>query len=218
MARRPLRSSPHGSYAGAYPRWPVARGGSFGQLGARRHRRRAALLRRAARRLRHRDAARRISCRATCLRSSSSIAGNVKAACGRCGDRGCGCERTPASSSCPGSCHSRASPSSTAAADAAVMPRGNGGTSGSLVLALSLATPRDRGRHADLSRDHGRRRSGLVVRRRVIARRCRAALTEAANSPEQRAEKAAAAAEAAAALDWSETARQIVRALEAGRR
>ncbi len=104
-----------------------------------------------------------------------------------------------------------------AAADAAVMPRGNGGTSGSLILALSLATPvvaADTPTYREITGDGA---AAWLFEPGNLAS-LSAALAEAARSPEERAVKSAAAAEAAARLDWAESARRIVGALEAGRR
>lgn len=98
------------------------------------------------------------------------------------------------------------------AADVAVMPRGNGGTSGSLILALSLGAPVITADTPNYSEITGHGQAGWLFRpgsRVSLA----AAIVEAARSPEERARKAAAAAAAAAALDWEKSARLIAAVL-----
>ena len=99
------------------------------------------------------------------------------------------------------------------AADVAVMPRGNGGTSGSLILALSQGVPVIAA-DTPASREAGAdRESGWLFApgdRAALA----AALVEAAMAPrEVRVLKSAAAAAAARKLDWAAGARIIARKL-----
>ena len=93
------------------------------------------------------------------------------------------------------------------------MPRGNGGTSGSLVLALSLGTPviaADTPTYREITGDGAAawlfEPGNQRLARRGDRRRCRLA----GRAPRR---KAAAAAEAAAALDWTESARLIATVL-----
>jgi beta-1,4-mannosyltransferase len=102
------------------------------------------------------------------------------------------------------------------AADVAVMPRGNGGTSGSLILALSLGMPviaADIATYSELT-GHGQAGWLFGAGSRVSLA---AAITEAARSPEERARKAAAGSAAAEALDWDKSARRIAAALRSRR-
>jgi glycosyltransferase involved in cell wall biosynthesis len=99
------------------------------------------------------------------------------------------------------------------AANVAVMPRGNGGTSGSLILALSQGLPviaADMPANRDAGVDE---KSGWLFTpgdRDSLA----ASLSEAAvASPETRARKSAAAIAAARRLDWTVGARIVARAL-----
>jgi beta-1,4-mannosyltransferase len=96
------------------------------------------------------------------------------------------------------------------AADFAVMPRGNGGTSGSLVLALSLGVPvvvADMPTYRELTR--GAEAAWLFAPGDSTS--LAHALTSAAGAtPEERRAKAAAATAAAAELDWDETAAAVV--------
>jgi glycosyltransferase involved in cell wall biosynthesis len=96
-----------------------------------------------------------------------------------------------------------------AAADVAVVPRGNGGTSGSLVLALSLGLPvvaADAPAYRELTA--GGAAGWLFAPGDPDS--LAAALTAAAQAPaEERRAKADAATAAAARLDWDEIARSI---------
>jgi beta-1,4-mannosyltransferase len=92
------------------------------------------------------------------------------------------------------------------AADAAVVPRSNGGTSGSLVLALTLATPvvaADVPAYRELT---GEGAAAWLFEPGDAG--SLAAALEAAAGPDRR-QKAAAAAKAAEALDWAVSARLI---------
>jgi glycosyltransferase involved in cell wall biosynthesis len=99
------------------------------------------------------------------------------------------------------------------AADAAVLPRGDGGTSGSLILALSLGAPviaADTPANRELGVVRGAgwlfepgSRSSLAVALRETA----------AASPDERAQKGKVARAAAERLDWSAGARTIARTL-----
>jgi beta-1,4-mannosyltransferase len=94
------------------------------------------------------------------------------------------------------------------AADVAVVPRGDGGTSGSLILALSLGTPVVAAEMAAYQRLLGDGAAGWLFRP-GHAGDLRSALETAAADDVARTERAAAARRAAAALDWSEAARQL---------
>jgi beta-1,4-mannosyltransferase len=91
------------------------------------------------------------------------------------------------------------------AADAAVVPRGDGGTSGSLILALSLATPVV---VADMPANRRLVREGNAgwLFRPGDPDDLRSALEAAAHDEAARAERASAAYGVAASLDWREGA------------
>jgi glycosyltransferase involved in cell wall biosynthesis len=96
-----------------------------------------------------------------------------------------------------------------------VLPRGDGGTSGSLVLALTLGVPvvaADAPSYRELV---GEGAAGWLFRPGDAASLA-SALERAAREPaEARAEKARAAAEVAGSLDWAETARLMAERLRA---
>ncbi len=99
------------------------------------------------------------------------------------------------------------------AADAAVVPRGNGGTSGSLVLALSLGVPAiaaDVATYRELTGDGDAAWLFEAGDPASLAQ----AIRDAAGSEAERRRKAAAAVVAAAALDWSGSARLIAQVLD----
>jgi beta-1,4-mannosyltransferase len=101
------------------------------------------------------------------------------------------------------------------ASDAAVLPRGDGGTSGTLVLALTLGVPvvaADAPSYRELVGDGA---AGWLFRPGDPASLA-AALERAAREPaEARAEKARAAAEVSGSLDWTATARLMAERLRA---
>lgn len=101
------------------------------------------------------------------------------------------------------------------AADVAVLPRGNGGTSGALILALSLAVPliaADTAANRGLGVDNA---TGWLFEARDRAS-LTAALVEAATaSPADRASKAGAASAVAQTLDWADAAGTVARRLSA---
>jgi phosphatidylinositol alpha-mannosyltransferase len=99
------------------------------------------------------------------------------------------------------------------AADAAIVPRGNGGTSGSLVLALSLGLPAiaaDVPAYREITGDGAAAWLFAAGNPASLAQ----AIRDAAGSRAERERKAAAAAVAAAALDWAASARLIAQALD----
>jgi glycosyltransferase involved in cell wall biosynthesis len=93
------------------------------------------------------------------------------------------------------------------ACDVAVVPRGDGGTSGSLILALSMARPTIA---ADMPayRDITVGRTGWFFEAGTPSSLA-AALREAARDPKRTAELREAALEAAEDLSWEEAARSI---------
>jgi len=94
------------------------------------------------------------------------------------------------------------------AADVAVLPRGDGGTSGSLILALSLGAPvvvADAPTYRELT---GKGEAGWLFRAGDAAS-LRAALEAAAADPDVRQAKARAALDAARRLDWPASAARI---------
>ena len=101
-------------------------------------------------------------------------------------------------------------------ADAAVVPRGDGGTSGSLILGLSLQTPVIAAdRPANRRRLDGGRAGWLF--RPGDADDLRQALETAAGDEVERAERARNAGRIAAELDWNEAALRIASLLNIGR-
>ena len=99
------------------------------------------------------------------------------------------------------------------AADAAVVPRGNGGTSGSLILALSLAVPviaADTPANRETGVGH---ESGWLFEAGSRSSLAAALAEVAVSSADQRARKSEAAAAAALLLDWAVGARTIARSL-----
>jgi glycosyltransferase involved in cell wall biosynthesis len=100
------------------------------------------------------------------------------------------------------------------AADAAIVPRGNGGTSGSLILALSLGVPAiaaDAPTYRELTADGEAAWLFEPGSPTSLAQ----AIRDAAGASAERERKAAAAVVAASALDWAASAQLIARALEA---
>ena len=95
-----------------------------------------------------------------------------------------------------------------AASDVAVVPRGDGGTSGSLVLALSLGVPAiaaDRPAYSELLR---RGKAGWLFRPEDAASLA-AAIEQAAGDPRALDEKAGEAVAAARSLSWPEIGERI---------
>jgi beta-1,4-mannosyltransferase len=102
------------------------------------------------------------------------------------------------------------------AADAAVMPRGNGGTSGSLILALSLGVPviaADTPTYREITGDGA---AAWLFEPASMTSLMRA-IDDAARSSEIRSQKAIAAAAATEALDWAASAHALSVALGSSR-
>lgn len=95
------------------------------------------------------------------------------------------------------------------AADVAVVTRGDGGTSGSLILALSLGTPVVAADMPAYRRLIGDGAAGWLFRPGDVGD-LRSALEAAASDEAARAARASAARGIAASLDWSETAARVV--------
>jgi beta-1,4-mannosyltransferase len=98
------------------------------------------------------------------------------------------------------------------AADVAVVPRGDGGTSGSLILALSLGTPVVAADRPGYRRLIGDEAAGWLFKPNDAAD-LRRALEAAARDETERKERASAARRAAAALDWSDAAARFASVL-----
>jgi beta-1,4-mannosyltransferase len=91
------------------------------------------------------------------------------------------------------------------ASDVAVISRGDGGTSGALILALSMAVPVIAAALPAYEELTGNGRAGWHFRPGDVDSLC-AALRAAASDPDERATKARAALERASALSWAEAA------------
>ena len=102
-----------------------------------------------------------------------------------------------------------------AASDAAICPRQDGGTSGALILALSMGVPGHRGRGPELRGDHRRGGGRLACTSPMTWARWSRRSSARRRNPRAAAEKGAAGLRLVEPLSWENMARRSAELLHA---